>query len=109
MKTIEVSTSINANVNRVWECFTDAKHITKWNFASDEWHCPSASNPLEVGKQFNWRMEAKDGSMSFDFSGVYNLIEPGKRIEYSLLDGRKVEVLFSMDDDEVKVVERFEA
>lgn len=67
---ITVSTTVNAPVARAWEVFTSPEHITKWNFASDTWQCPTATNDISTGGMFNWRMEAKDGSMGFDFAGM---------------------------------------
>ena len=64
---IEVRTTVHAPLSKVCLCWTDASHIIHWNFASDDWTCPKASNPLEAGATFNWRMEAKDQSMGFDF------------------------------------------
>ncbi|MCK7529155.1 MAG: hypothetical protein MZV64_72185 [Ignavibacteriales bacterium] len=40
----------------------------KMEFASDDWHCPSAENDLrDWWINFKSRMEAKDGSFGFDF------------------------------------------
>ena len=87
MKNITVSTNIQAPVETVWAAWTQAEHIVNWNFASDEWHCPSATNDLEPGGTFSWRMEAKDGSMGFDYAGVYQTIAPFTKIEKQLGDG----------------------
>lgn len=54
-------------------------------------------------------MAARDGSMSFDFEGVYTNIEDQKLIEYTIADGRNVKVLFSDNGRETKIVETFEA
>jgi len=34
---ITIETTINADVNKVWDFYVAPEHITKWNFASDEW------------------------------------------------------------------------
>jgi uncharacterized protein YndB with AHSA1/START domain len=62
-----------------------------------------------VGGTFNYRMEAKDGSIGFDFEGVYEKISINKQINYIIADGRKVKIIFSTKDTETKVVETFEA
>lgn len=67
---ITVSTDIAKPVDQVWDRYTKPEHITQWNFASPEWHCPRAENDLRTGGQFNSRMEARDGSMGFDFGGT---------------------------------------
>ena len=106
---ITVESTINAPVEKVWEYWTKPEHITKWNNASDDWHSPRAENDLRVGGKFMARMEAKDGSMGFDFSGVYDAVTDHEYIEYTMGDGRKVTVNFSGEGNTTKVVESFEA
>ena len=69
---ITIEAEISAITKKVWDYYTLPEHITKWNFASDDWHCPSAENDLRVGGKYIARMEAKDGSVGFDFEAVYN-------------------------------------
>ncbi len=106
---IKVEATINAPVEKVWEYWTKPEHITQWNNASDEWHTPSATNDLRVGGSFVARMEAKDGSMGFDFGGVYDEVRDHQYIEFILGDDRKVKVTFSSQGNTTKVVESFEA
>lgn len=106
---ITVTTTVNAPVQKVWECWTKPEHITKWNNASDDWHTPSSTNDLKVGGRFTARMEAKDGSMGFDFGGVYDAIRANEYIEYTLGDDRKVKISFIPVDNGTKVSESFEA
>lgn len=54
-------------------------------------------------------MEAKDRSIGFDFSGIYDEIKINEMISYTLEDGRKVEITFSSDGNQTKIVETFEA
>ena len=106
---ITIDTVVKSPVDKVWAYWNEAKHITKWAFASDEWHSPKAENDLREGGRFTTTMAAKDGSMSFDFSGVYTKVEPGKLIEYTTDDDRKVTVAFSGNGNETKIIETFEA
>lgn len=89
---ITVRTVVNQPVSEVWNLWTRPEHITRWNFASDDWHCPSAENNAEPGGSFCWRMEARDGSMGFDLNGTYREVTHEKQLDYSLEDGRKVRV-----------------
>ena len=107
--TITVETDVNAPVEKTWKYFTKPEHIIKWNNASDDWHTPRAENDLRTGGNFNYRMEAKDGSFGFDFGGVYDEVEPNQTIAYTLGDGRKVKIDFKNVDNGTKVVETFEA
>jgi uncharacterized protein YndB with AHSA1/START domain len=107
--TITVKTTINAPTEQVWEFWTDPEHIIHWNFATEEWCCPFAKNDLRPGGEFNWRMEAKDGSMGFDFTGTYEEIDPLKGIKSKFDDGRITEIAFSSEGDSTEVIETFEA
>lgn len=55
------------------------------------------------------RMEAKDGSVGFDFSGVYTEIEKWKGYRYKLDDGRNVSVTFDEDSGGTLITKVFEA
>lgn len=106
---ITVENTVNAPVEKVWEYWTKPEHITKWNNASDDWHTPWVKADLREGGSFVARMEAKNGSMGFEFGGVYDILRPNEYIEYTLGDGRKVKVTFSARGNATKVVESFEA
>jgi uncharacterized protein YndB with AHSA1/START domain len=106
---ITIEAVVKAPVEKVWTCWTEPQHITKWNQASDDWHTPHAENDLRVGGKFKSTMAAKDGSFSFDFEGVYTKVEKHKVIEYTLGDGRKVSTKFSSNGNETKITSTFEA
>ena len=106
---ITVSTTINATIDTVWKRWTTPDDITKWNNASDDWHTTKAENDLRVGGKFLSRMEAKDGSMGFDFIGVYDEIITNELISYKLEDERKVKVIFKSNGKETQIIETFEA
>ncbi len=106
---ITIKARIKAPVEKVWTYWNDPAHIVRWNAASEDWHTTWAKNDLQVGSKIISRMEAKDGSMGFDFSGTYTRIESNKHIEYVLDDNRKVMVEFSGNGSETEITETFEA
>lgn len=106
---VTVETTVYTPVERVWKYWTEPKHITKWNNASDDWHTPFAENDLRVGGKFLSRMEAKDGSFGFDFSGVYDEVRINEGISYTIGDGRKVNITFISQENETKIIETFES
>ena len=106
---ITVESTVDAPVEKVWDYWNKPEHITQWSFASEDWHTPTAQNDLRTGGAFSSRMEAKDGSMGFDFGGIYDEVVPNKYIEYTLGDGRKVKINFTAQGNQTKVVEAFEA
>lgn len=107
--TITIETTVNAPVEKVWDAWTKPEHITQWSFASEDWHTPWAKNDLRKGGNFSSRMEAKDGSMGFEFGGVYDAVTTNKHIAYTMGDGRKVDIQFTPQDDATKIVQSFEA
>ena len=90
---ITVETNVVAPIDQVWQAYTTPADIVKWNAASDDWHTTKATVDLREGGAFSSRMEAKDGSMGFDFAGTYTKIVEHKRIEYAFGD-RKAGVEF---------------
>ncbi len=79
---IKVQVNINSAQNKVWDCYTNPTHIVNWNFADPSWHCPNATNDMQIGGIYKARMEAKDGSFGFDFEAVYTSIVQGKNFTY---------------------------
>ena len=104
-----VQTTVNAPIEKVWKYWADPQHIIHWYFASDDWHAPYAENDIHINGKFKTTMAAKDGSMRFDFEGVYTVVKEHKAIEYTIGDGRKVTIAFSENGNETKVTETFEA
>jgi uncharacterized protein YndB with AHSA1/START domain len=106
---IVIETMVAAPIEAVWKAWITPSQITQWNAATDNWCCPSAVNDLRVGGTFCYRMEARDGSMGFDFEGRYTRIVEHKLLEYALTDDRVVTIEFSPGDDGVRVRETFDA
>jgi len=107
-ESITIETTINSPLEKVWKLWNDPHHIKQWNAASDDWHTTQSSIDLRVGGKFSSTMAAKDGSMSFDFAGVYTAVSKTQLIEQTLDDGRKLRVEFSSENGKTKVVETFE-
>jgi len=105
---ITVEKLVKAPVEAVWQAWTTPDDIKQWNAASDDWHTTKASVDLRVGGAFSSRMEAKDGSMGFDFAGTYTKVLPLRLIEASFGD-RVLLVEFDLCADGVTVRETFDA
>ena len=105
---ITIETSVRAPVERVWRAWTTPDDIVRWNAASDDWHTTSATVDLRPGGAFSSRMEAKDGSMGFDFEGTYTEVVAHRRIAYAMADGREVVVEFVPQGAAVLVRETFD-
>ncbi len=105
---ITVETTINSPIEKVWRAWTTPEDIVQWNAASDDWHTTKASVDLREGGVFSSRMEAKDGSMGFDFAGTYTKIVEHQLIECSFGD-RTLLVEFVSGDGDIIVRETFDA
>lgn len=108
VKPITIKTTVNLPADQVWKYWTEPEHITQWNQASDDWHCPKASNDLRTGGSFSATMAAKDGSFSFEFGGVYDEVVQHKTIAYTMGDGRKVRVTFNYKGNKTEITEVFD-
>lgn len=106
---ITVEATINTNVERVWDLYTDPVHIVNWNAANDDWHCPEAENDLRPGGKMRSRMEAKDGSFGFDFEAIYDEVVPNEKLIYTMTDGRQATVDFAEVNGNTRVTIQFDA
>jgi uncharacterized protein YndB with AHSA1/START domain len=105
---ITVQSTINASIETIWELWTAPEHVMKWNNASEDWHTPFAENDLKVGGKFKYTMASTDGTMRFDFEGIYTNVVNPSLIEYEMADGRKVKIVFEKDAEGIKVIESFD-
>lgn len=106
---ITIKNTIKAEKSKVWDYYTLPEHITQWNFASDDWQCPSAENDMRIGGNYKARMEAKDGSFGFDFEAIYHAIDSGNSFSYTMPDGRKVSVELSGNGNPTEISVSFDA
>ncbi len=105
---ITVEAIINKEIEKVWNYYNTPEHVIKWNAASEDWYTPSAINDFRVNGSFTYRMEARDGSEGFDFSGVYDEIVDSSLIKYSMEDGRRVEIVFKEENQKTVVTVSFD-
>ncbi|MDF1780170.1 MAG: SRPBCC family protein [Alcanivoracaceae bacterium] len=105
---ISVETLVNAPIEKVWSAYTTPEDIKQWNAASDDWHTTESTVDLREGGEFSSRMEAKDGSVGFDFAGTYTKVVPHQLIEYSFGE-RSCMVEFLSDANAVTVRVTFDA
>ena len=106
---ITVETTVPVSPELAWEYWTEPRHITQWNQASEDWHTLRAENDLRAGGKFTSRMESKDGKFGFDFWGIYDEVDPHRILASTLGDGRKVHVSFEPVPAGTRIVEAFEA
>jgi uncharacterized protein YndB with AHSA1/START domain len=114
---ITVEARIAAPIAEVWRAWTTPEDICQWNAASADWHTTRASVDLRGGGSFSSRMEAVDGSMGFDFAGIYTQVIEHRLIEFAMSqadaidapDTRRVQVEFVAGENDVLVRETFDA
>ncbi len=106
---ITIEVNVATDRSKAWEYYTHPEHITKWNFASDDWCCPAAENDLKVGGKYKARMEAKDGSFGFDFEAIYDEVSIPEKFVYTMPDGRVVVTQFMEVDGNTEITTTFDA
>lgn len=104
---ITVTATIQADQKKVWDYYTNPKHIVNWNFADPSWQCPTAENDMNVGGVYKARMEAKDGSFGFDFEAIYSEIIDGQEFTYEF-GGRTANVRMKNANDHTEIILTFE-
>ncbi len=102
LEKIIIEVTVEASVEQVWDAYTNPIHIINWNFADPSWHCPHATNDLQIGGKYVARMEAKDGSFGFDLEAVYTEIVPLASFTYEF-GGRVAKVDFHQNNDSTSV------
>src|SRR5262249_39479697 len=105
---INVETTVATPIKQVCRAYTTPAEIKQWNDAADDWHPAAACVDLGEGGAFSSRMEAKDGSMGFDFAGTYTKIVEHKLSEYSFGD-RMAQVEFAPDPKGVVIRVTFDS
>ena len=105
---ITITSKIVGQKENIWDMYTEPKHIVNWNFANEDWQCPTAENELVVGGEYKARMEAKDGSFGFDFEAVYTEVNAYENFIYRIEDGRSVKVEFKENEKDTDVIVSFE-
>lgn len=108
MTSISIKATILKPIDLVWQTYSDPDHMVHWNFASDDWHCPSAFSDFRKGGFFTSKMAAKDGSFEFDFEGIYDEIIKNEKIVYHMPDGRMVYVEFKSEHNHTVVTVTFD-
>lgn len=106
---VTVATTVPVTPERAWELYTRPESITQWNFASDDWCCPSASTDLREGGLHKARMEAKDGSFGFDFEGTYSEVDAPNAVTMVMGDGRSSRTTFRPAGEGTTVETTFDA
>jgi len=107
LEKITITATITADKQKVWNYYTQPEHITQWNFADPSWHCPNASNDMCIGGRYVARMEARDGSLGFDFDAVYTELTLGKHFTYEF-GGRLASVEFQETNGQTEVTVTFD-
>jgi uncharacterized protein YndB with AHSA1/START domain len=105
---IVIHTVVQADAAAAWNYYTSPEHITGWNFASPDWCCPRAEVDLQPGGRYVARMEARDGSVGFDFEVVFSTVEPHQHLAYTMADGRKATIDFIPVENGTRVTVVFE-
>ena len=106
---ITVETLIKSDISTIWNAWNTPEDIMQWNAASDDWHTAISRVDLRPGGLFYARMEARNGTVGFDFEGTYTTVIDKQLIEYAMSDGRTVSVRFEEVDGGVEVTETFDA
>lgn len=105
---ITVETFVPVPPATAWAAFTTPQAITQWNQAAPDWHCPTAEVELRPGGRHVARMEARDGSMGFDFAATYTEVDAPHALTLTLDDGRTARTSFVAEAGGTRVTTVFD-
>ncbi len=97
-KFITLSESIATPRERVFDAFITPADLLQWHRGSDDCTTPHAETDPVMGGRFNIGYGDPAGEHSFDFTGVYTTMDRPARIDYTIDDGRLVEIEFAEID-----------
>ena len=92
---ITITSEIYAPIETIWKLWNEPKDIQQWNNINDDWHNPVVENDSRPGGKFLYVMAMKDGSLSFNFTGIYDEVKEQELITYTLDSGRTATIQFS--------------
>jgi uncharacterized protein YndB with AHSA1/START domain len=104
---ITVSVEIFAPIEFIWKKWNDPQDIQQWNNINEDWHNPVVENDPRPGGKFLYAMGTKDGSVHFNFTGMYDTFTEHELITYALDSGRTATITFSQHNP-VILTETFE-
>lgn len=108
-KQLTATVSVNKPIETVWKAWVDPEAIRQWNRPFDNWSCPRVENDVRDGGQFDFRMEAEDGTDGFNYKGSYRKVIPFELIEIDEADGRQTKIEFFQMNGSIQILETFEA
>ena len=108
LEKITIHTTVAATPAEAWNAYTSPEAIIQWNHASPDWHCPSAKVELREGGQHSARMEARDGSFGFDFTGTYEEVDAPRALTLRLDDDRRSRTTFEAQGEGTLVTTVFD-
>lgn len=108
-KQLTATVLVNKSIETVWKAWVDPEAIRQWNRPFDNWNCLRVENDVRDGGQFDFRMEAEDGTDGFNYKGSYRKVIPFELIEIDEADGRRTKIEFFQMNGSIQVLETFEA
>ena len=110
-KKITINAIVNIPLSQARSKRNTPADIMMRNHASEDRHCPAASNDLKIGGRLSATMAAKDWSVSFEFGWEYIYIQDQSLIQYVMDwdDRRMVLVNFdAIDANSTEITEVFD-
>lgn len=73
---------LKAAPEKVWRALTQPDALKQWMAPDDAFKIPVAETDVRVGGRYHIVMKSPDGE-EHDVSGVYRMIEPGRKLIYT--------------------------
>ncbi len=105
---ITILVTIRKPIDVVWFHLLNPSSITQWNQASSDWQTTYATVDASVGGRYLAHIQAKDGSVGFDFIATFKEINAPRQFTYVLDDQRIVKVTLNETTEGVEVIQTFD-
>jgi uncharacterized protein YndB with AHSA1/START domain len=74
--------AVDAPRKRVWEAWTNPKHVPKWLLGPEGWNMPVCESDLRPGGAWHYVWRKPDGE-EMEMRGVYREVKPPERLAHT--------------------------
>lgn len=108
MDTITIGTIVRSTIKKVWDMWTDPRHVQNWNHLSRDWGFPFSKNDTPSGGPFVFNNSLEEDSPGFNYTRTYTEIILYEKLAYTVDNGWKVVVTFIEKGDEIYITQTLE-
>lgn len=80
---VVISRRFAAPASRVWRAYTEPDLVKRWLIGYPGWEMPVCEMDVRVGGPYRYRWRSQEDGSEFGFTGMFKVVEPGRRLEHT--------------------------